>query len=150
MPNEKKPISEEKTAGASYILQFYASVQNLTHWYSLYFNFLLESGAKYSANSQYTEQDQEAFKGYITNMRYYLTQCNIGYMALKKTVFKENLELEQLYKDVNKTFIINIDDIGRVVIAYNQLLVSEVMRSLLENSQDIINNIYGGGRENLQ
>lgn len=143
---EKTAISEERTTAASYILTFYQDVIYLTHNYSLYLNELTKLGMKYNTSdvlSKMEEVEKQIIIQLAQNVRYYIHKCYIQYNAvLKAAKFKEDRSIEEIYKKLRDVLIINRHDLEKYVIAINQVLVNNVMKSLLESSQDIVENIY--------
>lgn len=141
---DKKPISEEKSTAASYIVTFYQEILQLTHYYSLYYNTLMENKAKKQHNSENTEADINNIAMLIQNLRYLSNKLHIMYGAISIQLKKEkNQVLEEAMMQLNLQYSIDINQMKIIVEQYHVFLMNEIMKTILESSQDIMKNIYG-------
>lgn len=141
MVKDKKEISEEKTAAASYILNFYQLVQNLNHNYSAYLNRVIElEHAQKAGKAQH--EDMHSILELSQNIRYYCTQGYIHYCTIMEGLNKEqDKKVQEKYEAILKQLIINREDIRDYVVALNLVLMKDIIKRLLESSQDILSNI---------
>jgi len=139
-------VSEDKTTAASYIISFYREVEELSHYYALYLNFILELEGKLGSQFEKTElgeADKNIYKEALHNMRYYTIKAYNRYRCLVETKrIKESKTLEKIYPEIEKNYAITRPQIKIIVIKFNVILADEVMKSLLETSQAIVENIY--------
>ncbi len=138
-------ISEEKTTAASYILTFYQEVLYLTHNYSMYFNTLTEFKQKYGSAdlTKMGEIEKDNLKNISQQVRYYIHKCYIQYICIAKAAkFKENKEIEEIYTVIKDVLIIDRDKLEKFVIAINRVLIDNVMKGLLETSQDLVEKVF--------
>lgn len=148
MAKTDKQISEEKTAAASYILNFYQTVQNLNHNYSTYLNhlILLENASK--------GEDKEAKAATVGNrsqllelvqsIRYYCTQAYINYCTIMEGISKETDDkIEKNYNALLNQLVPDRNMVKNFVVSMNTSLMKDIVKRLLESSQDVLNNLMG-------
>jgi len=149
MVKTQPQVSENRQAAASYVIAFYNDIVMLTHTYANYENILIELAETYGSNedglSKMPADQKDGVKTYCQTLRYYATKCNISYNALITGMGKSaDIEVGTLYNHVLEQFIIKAKDIRSYVIKLNAILMSEVIRDLLESSQDLVNKLYSG------
>lgn len=147
---------EEKTSAASYILQFYSDVGQLTHYFSQYINIIIELERMTGSSPEETNV-QEAHKQTliqtVQNLRYYAHNVYIRYSSIFKALEEAKKEgknkknkttnpLKQPYENLEKQFIIQRKEAEKFVLAANEVLIDAVMKDLLKTSQDLIDSIY--------
>lgn len=143
-----KNKNEQAIAGANYIINFYQEVETLISVYSQYDNLVLELETKSQdreENEQIEEQEAEAIKQASQTTRYYIKTTYIKFSGIARNVKiedKEYNELTKLYNKINKTLIVNRDDIKEYTIELNRLLLKNVIKTLLEDSSQILQSIY--------
>jgi len=147
-------INEEKATAASYIISFYQEVMLLNQHHANYVNVLAEISAKYGEKDSTLEIDERNILTLAAqNLRNAIQKCHIQYMAIAKNIKpiqnkvkekeeKTEKELRELFKKIIETFIIKADDSSEYVIFLNTFLVKKVMKSILENSQEIVSKMY--------
>lgn len=136
---------EKKITAASYIYQFYSEIQNLNHEYSNYLNIMLELENKYSSNVEKNASDEEKnfIKIQIQKVRYSTHQTYIHYLSITKGLNKNpDNKIVKSYDLIKKQFMINREELEKYVTNINAVLVLEVIKNLLESSQDLIQEIY--------
>jgi hypothetical protein len=136
---------EEKAAAANYIINFYNEVQVLTHHYATYENLMLELSEKYgSQEDKVSEEEKNIIKQSCSTIRYYTTVAFIKYSSIMlKTENKVDKDIETLHDTIKKDYVTKRQDILKYVIKLNGVLMNTVIKSLLENSSDVIAKLYG-------
>lgn len=138
-------LSEEKTAAASYILNFYSEVVQLTHNYANFENVLLELKSKYMNNTEaITLEEKELVKQQSNILRYYTTKTYISYISIVGGLkeVKLNPKISEGYTKIKDQQVIRTEDIKDYVINLNEFIVNAVIKNLLESSQELLTNIY--------
>lgn len=145
MNKTQKEINEEKSAAASYIMQFYNEVIILTNTYANYQNMLLEFKTKVTngAKGGITEQERKGVSDLCHAVRYYCTKTYIGYttinMGLKQ---KDKSEISDTYAEIKEQFVIKLDSLEKYVKALNAFLLTEIVKNLLQNSEQLVDSLY--------
>lgn len=135
--------SERKTAAASYLIQFYTDIQQLTDFYSQYYNAIIELESKYKQLEGLTEEDRRTLIQINQNLRYMMHKCYIA----AKTIFpilkiKKDQTLAKLYKDINADLIMSRDKAEQYVTYMNKVLFENVIKDLLESSSQFMDKLY--------
>jgi len=147
MAKNSQQINEEKTAAASYIINFYQAVQNITHYYSQFLNFQVELKEKSKDANEIEEQDRQALITTMQNIRYYLHQTYTQYTAITEaTENQTNKQITEAYQTLAQNFEYKITSLDFYVKEMNKFLLQKVVKNLLENSQDILDQIYEDGQ----
>lgn len=143
--NKTGNLSEQRTAGASYILNFYQTIVDLKSAYANYVNLIKEFEQKYGKTDaeKMTEQDREILKQQAQTTRYYIIHSYIDYSTVHKSLGQEKNTLKTKYEKVSKDFILQIKELEDYVFAANEALATGIIKDLLQTSQDVINDIYG-------
>ena len=138
----EKP-NEETITASSYILNFYNEVGILTSMYANYQNALLEMSEKKKAGGNLEEQDKQVFKDLNVQIRYYV---NMSYIKYSSIILKTGGQIDKAITDLRVKICSSIgvgsEDVEEYVIAMNGVLMQTVIKSLLQNSSDIINKLY--------
>lgn len=138
-------INERQAAGASYLLTFYQEIINLTHHYAQYSNLLVEAKNKYG-NKEINEIEDDAKNIIVTevqSVRYSTYKCYIMYKTIIPSLkLKENKDLLALYNKIKEDYLIKQEDLENFVIALNSVLITEVIKNLLDTSQALVEDIY--------
>jgi len=138
-------MKETKLVGANYILTFYNDINMLNHEYSIYINLLSELKAKHvSIDHGVDDENKGKLVTALQKIRYYVSKTYVEYRAIFKNVDKleEDPELKKLYASIFDNFVVRKEDITNYVSILNTALVSDVIKSLLVTSSDIVSNIY--------
>ena len=140
-----RPVSEEKTASASYILSFYQNVQQFTANYSQYLNFMLIVEAKFKDVDP--DKIDPAYKEQIVNLcgqlRFFANACYIQYSTVAKQLkLAPDTELIALQTQIETTLVLKRTTVKEYVIKLNEVLATEVMKSLLISSQSIVDSVF--------
>ena len=138
---------EKKVTGASYLYTFFQEVQQLTSLYSNYINFMLELEAK--SKGEYSADDLQNIIKLSQNIRYYVNTSYIHHKTLSNVLKVENIPTIKKTYDLimqkeaeNINLIIVRSVLEEYVISLNEFLANNVIHSLLEDTEDIINQIY--------
>lgn len=143
---EGKKYTEDQLTGAHYIIQFYNQVMQINHQYALYLNLMTELEYKYGKDEglkRMNDGEKETLASIVQMIRYHSHQIYLQYYAIKD-LLKEagRINLQEKYLKIKNDFIIDRNNLEEFTIVINKIVVNEVMRGLLQNSQDIINSIY--------
>lgn len=146
-----RPVSEEKTASASYILSFYQNVQQFTANYSQYLNFVLILEAKFKGVD--ADKIEQSYKEQLVNLcgqlRFYANACYIQYITVAKHLHIDvDPELDKIQEKIEERLILDRKDVKKYAIKLNEVLASEVMKSLLVSSQSIIDSVFSQNDSN--
>lgn len=145
---KRKKYSEEEEVTANYIINFYKSVNALTHFWANYENVVLELNNKYSEGSEgYPANEKQVLLNNLQDLRYYVHKTFIEYSTMCKALGKDFPEkLNILYKSVKNQMIIKLDDIMNYVMQMNFALEEKVMQNLLKSSSQTVEQIYGSNK----
>lgn len=144
----KPAIDQNKVLGASYVSEFFLEIKGLTEQYANYKNIHLE--LEYLSRKEGAKVDRDQ----LDNAKIAIN--NIRFMSNKVYIhFKTLCEILNIGQEISKPIIdsyekINepenalpeITDIEFFVIQVNKLLVKDVIKELLQTSQDILNSLY--------
>ena len=148
----KGQLDERQTAAASYILNFYQGISNLTHYYSTYHNLLIEIRNKYPDLDldKLGVDERNALMQTAQSVRYYAHECFIMYQTLLPPLkIEKDKDIQGYYDQIKKDYIIKIDDLEKYVIILNSVLINSIIKELIDTSQYLIEDIYATG-ENPQ
>lgn len=140
--------TEQKVAGASYIISFFQEVQRLTHSYAQYLNIMLEMEKKYGSDDlkEITPVERDTTSQTFQTVRYYALKCYVQYHAIKPALkLQDDQKIEDAYKTVKSQFIIPRKALEEYVIGLNSLLVQNIIQNLLQTSQDLVGQVYTNG-----
>jgi len=140
-------VDEKKTAAASYILTFYQQVLAVTNSYSNYNNILIELRYTYGDEPDFSKMEpnhSEVVKQTIQNTRFEIQRTYIQYVSIRSALkLRSDVKLEASFKKIKKNFVMSMDDIEDFVIRMNKFLLENVVKTLLEDSGDVMANVYG-------
>ena len=138
----------------NYIISFYQEIQSLNHHYALYLNLFSELKIKFHKND-FKNADpiiRENVAANLQQVRYSCTKCYIAYNSFYKSesfkgiITKEEKEdIDILYKSINDNYMIKLDELIVFVVTFNEFLLNNVVKNLLETSQDVLDSIYENG-----
>lgn len=145
MSDKKAPLDEKKAIGSSYIIQFARNVMSMNNSYSDYFNFMVYLESKYGnvENQSMEDLEKNQFIEVIQKIRFECTNCYIQFMTLAKITGQEDKEILNNYNLIKTQLILNRDDLLKYIVALNAYLVKDIVKKLLESSQDYIQEVYG-------
>ena len=137
-------MKERLVAGANYIAIFFNDIQQLTHNYAQYVNYLLELEEKYGGNLGNVTVDEKNSLGMLSQtVRYYVNKSYIEYCSIYPAIKeKQEPDLENNISGVLKDYVIKRDILKKVVISMNKVLVNDIIQDLLSKSEDIFQGIY--------
>lgn len=146
---EKKQVSEERTAAASYILTFYQEIIALTHNYANYENLMLELEQKYgSEDEKMSPEEQDIIKQFSSILRYYIRVTYVRYVSIMAGVGqKTDKKITDLFDKIKDQYIVIRADAQDYVTALNGVLVNKIIKNLLESSQELVQQLYSGTEE---
>lgn len=145
--SKEKQIDEKATAAASYLLTFYKEVQNLKAYYAQYVNIVLEIENRYP-NSEVmkkaSDEEKQVIAQAIQNMRSAIIISNTSYNSIALSIkdVKVDKEINAICENIEKSFIPKRDDIKNYVTKLNAFLLKDIIKSLLDTSQTLIENIF--------
>lgn len=141
----KNETSEERTAAASYVLNFYNDVASLTHHYANYENLMVEMEEKHKgAEDKLTPEEKDALREFCQMLRYHARVAYIHYISIMQGLnLKPSKEVAELFDKIRNQYVIKRVDIESFVIVMNRALVEKVIKNLLESSHEIVAQLYG-------
>lgn len=142
-----KQLDEQKIVGASYIFSFYQAVHSLNDQYALYLCNLVEiKGQKLEVMDESTKNQ---IKASVQELRFILNKVYIQYLTLLQPLnIKENKDITELYEKINDDFMIESEDLKKIVMELNRVLLMDIVKQILESTQDIISNLYSNAADN--
>lgn len=144
MAKSSSNIDEKRIAGASYIFAFYKEVQTLTDYYAQYVNFLLDIKTKHNVTlDKLGDAEKETVAQAVQAVRASAHKSYIQYVSICG-ILKIDVDdkIEESYKQVKEVYIIPEEDIKNYVVGLNQFLVKDIIKKLLEDSQDFMEQLY--------
>lgn len=144
----KQPIDQNKVLGANYIADFFLEIKALTEQYANYKNIHLE--LEYLSNQAESKIDPDQLnnaKTAINNIRFISNKVYIHFRTLSQILeIDESISkpIIDAYNTIMNPAIAlpEITHIETFVIEINKLLVKDVIKNLLQTSQDILNSLY--------
>lgn len=148
---QAKPMSEERTVAASYLLNFYQDFQMLAHHYAQYLNIMLEAQYKYGeeALKKMNDEEKQTILMSAQNLRYYVNKTYVAYCGImpnlpgkerKKEPEQDKLKAHK--ESVNGLLIIKREDAEKYLIELNAFIATDIMKSLLQDSEGIVTGLY--------
>lgn len=153
MGDDKKPkaADEKKQAASSYIILLYNNVVSVTSNYALYMDLILQLQYKYKNVDieKMSDEEKQLIFSRVGEIRYAAQMAYIAIDTIQEKIpdihtAAEKEKFKSLYLKVRDNLIINRDDLLDFVMSANRFLTSKVMKEILENSHDYLNQIYGG------
>jgi len=137
-------VNDKQTAGSNYIITFYKEIEELTHNFAIYSNVMLEIKQKYGNELGNVEEDvKSVILKTVQAVRVGLQKSYVQYISIKSVLnLDTNNKVEDLYKLIKSQFVIKIDDLENYVIAINTVLVNDIIQSLLNTSNDLLQSMY--------
>jgi hypothetical protein len=134
---------EKKTAGASYIIEFYQNVIFLNNTYANYYNAVLQF-SKIESDGV-TDLQKETFNNSLQQTRYICSNVYIMFSSMKDRLGvndKLDNEIKNNYKFIKEKYVINPEELEKFVISMNKVLLSDIIQNLLENNKDIVDKVF--------
>ncbi len=145
-------LDEKRVAAASYILQFYQEVRNLTTYYVQYNNLLIEIESKTKSVAELPIE----FSTQLTSMAQLLRQSvQVTYIQLTaigagiKGKKETKTDVEDSYVKIMSSLIFERTDIKKYVEEVNKFLIQGIMQTLLSTSEDLVSQITENVEENI-
>lgn len=136
---EKQKSNEKANIAYNYLVNFYNTVQQISHHYSTYATLIdIKKAQEQAGNVE--EVTLQSIKNTMENVRYQIYNAETQYNAMKDKI-KSNIVLDHA-KKLNKGYIIDIEDLKSIVTDYNRIIFESVITEILDNAQDYLNEIY--------
>ena len=145
MKRQEQTINEERTVEASYIINFYRDIMVMNDQGIAYQNLILEFDKRYSKEyiAKASAEEKVLIMQTVQSLRFYARKVYIEYTAIMKGLKQPNKkEIDELYEKVKNEIIINVDDIEKYLIELNSFITEDIIKNLLETSQDIIDKMF--------
>lgn len=150
MGQTKQRADEKKTASASYVINFYETVGNLTSTYAQYCNIIVELEARHTGadlEKSMTMEERTALTQAVQNVRYHILTSHVLFTTIakvSKNFTEERLSIiKEQREEVLKEFFIKRDKLEEYVVTMNEVLSDAIMTEMLKTSQDFIDSVYG-------
>lgn len=153
-------MDDKERVAQSFILTFYTDVQSIKTHFSVYLSYLLQFENMYpetkSSSIVSMEDVSEEHKNLVLNsnneLRYYIQNSYFDFISITQS--KTGIKCEQKLKDkiielygvMKKELFINRDIVEEYILKINEFMVSDIMKQLLDQSQNFINNVYDDDR----
>ncbi len=132
--------NDKTTVAASYIIDFYQLVNQLLHHTAQYINVLKEMEQK---EGKIDDNEKYNLARASQLVSYYLNVIHPRYIGLCANLNeKPSPTAVSLFKKMDEQYIIHKEDIRKYCEEMNTSLLSQVIKTLLETSQQIVSNIY--------
>lgn len=144
-------MDEKKYAAASYIINFYQSVDELTKIYATYSNVILElinrigkENLKEQINqASMDDTEKQVLMNTLANVRYWIHKVWIQYKSIIGSINKEDEQnLQETYDKIKNDFVIELQDFEKLTEGLNKFLLQEIVDKLLQNSDQYIQELY--------
>jgi hypothetical protein len=140
---EKKVGSNKDVLGASYVVDFFNEVTQLTGQFSQFKNIVLEMDFKKQGEIAIEPIELDNLNTSARNVRLFCNQVYLRVRALSETAgLKENSLIKEYYDKVCTGLVPKVSDVENFVLEVNKLLVKDVISDLLSTSQSLLNNLY--------
>lgn len=145
MPKSEKLISDERKTASSYVINFYNEIQLLTHHAAQYYNMLSEITYIYGKHVENMNEDHKAlFSKILQEARYYVHKSYTFYECISENVLTStDKKIKKLYQSLSENYVMSKEELKEYVKALNNVLITDVMKGLLQSSSDLINDLYG-------
>lgn len=153
-----KPEKTDKSTAASHIINVYNSVANLRHWYALYLGQSIYARSigfdskKDGEKSEMPQAEIDKIRSIVGELRYHCIVTYKLYKSLAKKLDKklefragDTYDINALYESIageKASFVMDLKSADDYLSFFEDLLVNEVLKNLLETSQDILESIY--------
>lgn len=147
MAEQKTQQKEEKATAASYIINFFTDSEQLRHTLAQYINVTAELKATYGNDLEKIEDNhKEILKQAAQYFRYYASMVYVQYMSIAQTVPRlkdkdTEVKIKNLYEKIRDNFVINLNEAEEYTQYINVILIKNIMKDLLESSNEIIDNM---------
>jgi hypothetical protein len=144
-------LNEQKVTGANYVLTFYNDVQELTNTTAQYGNILLDIRQKYGSELKgLSDLEKQQVANTCQTLRFFSVRAYIGLMGIYRAVKKEIPQgVTDAYALIKTQYTPALEAVEAYTIEINSALVDDVIKSLLESSQELVNSVYGNSLNTL-
>lgn len=153
MPKQIQKIDERRKAAANYIVNFYNEVEALKQNCIVYSNFLLQLKKKFDMENV-PETEKRQLMDQSMNVRYYVLLSYHSHKGIRDSVnIPGDDGIEKAYNIVKDQLIIKEEDAFKYMNEIVKFMLSEVISTLLETSQNIVSEIFyddGGSKKEPQ
>jgi len=147
---------QEKKLAIDYITSFYLDLHNLKHWRALYFNNQALVIVEKQIESIDPENTSKEAMTILQNIKYYLSQVDIGFNTLAEeinispeSITAINKEYDELAKGIPRNkFIIDDAKLRLYILNMSKLIFKSAIKELLRDNQDLVNGIFNGTNTN--
>lgn len=152
----------QASADASYILNFFADIKQLTDYLAAYSNALLaikiKIGSKENnpineslvitaiSEKRLTEEEVKQANTLALNIRYWVTQIYIKFMGLKdkiKEIENKEKDLKRLYRKIQQSPYPVFDEIEEFTILTHQLFSTSALSEMLVKDKEYYEQLSG-------
>jgi len=137
-----KESNEKEKTTQSYIVNFYALVQQLIGAYSEYEELLLEvEGFKeQNPDVEMDSEQQDLIKNANRFLRKIVTQIQMHYETFEYKKSKKDDDIIKSYKDLNKNYLLDKELLKNYIVEINKYTLDRIMPHISENTN--IGNVY--------
>lgn len=145
-------LDEQKTAKASLLLNFFNEVQQLKHEEAVYHNLLIELKARFGSNdfTKIPDNDKNLLVQQCQTVRYYAMVSFRSYKSISANIKREKDDKKEKRPDEyieeirnpKQPIIIDLKVLGDYVDSLLLFLTEDIIKTLLESSQEIIDKVY--------
>lgn len=130
---------EEQKTTQDYILNFYATVQNLIAWFTEYQELLLEVKTFKEHNEEETldEEQQSRITTANRTLRKSINQVQIHYETFNHSQTKEEREKDQVrthYEQLSKNYVLEQEKLKEYIIQINKYTMDRIMPVISQNT----------------
>lgn len=137
-----KSKDEQKVAESYYILEFYNQVQAVNNQFSVYRVLGKRLDISYPPD-KIPEEEQQQAKEQSDNMFYLANLAYISYLSIATEIKDENLEkVKDIFKNLEKQAVLRMDTIEEFTVLLNRFLMKNIVRNLLQRSQDYLADVF--------
>jgi hypothetical protein len=146
---EKKRREDDSRKGAAeYMAELRENIRNLTISFAQYDNFVRLIANKYGVGdlSKMEESERLQMIEICNQIRVYCHVIHIQVVSItqgtRAPMQVERSELETKLRKVLEKYVIEIESLREYVMAVNKVLTTDIIRRLMQSSEDILNAVY--------
>lgn len=152
---------DQSYVGSSYLIQFYNDVQQLSNSFALVMNRKVEFFARYPeldkepkalfeqrSRNPVTPAHSDWLLEAIQNFRHYAIRVRTAQKALQadlKVTKEESDAIDKSFKSIKDTLMPKDEDMESYIDSVNLILVTKVVREIIDNANDIYERLAGAG-----
>lgn len=142
--------NEKAVTAASYFYSFYNQIMSLNHNEAQYQNVLAELKNKHGSMElgKLEEEEKNVLMQQAQLVRYHARRTWIMYKTIKKSLeIKDKQDIEENYNSLKEDYVIKMDKLEKFIIHINSVLVNSIIKDLIDNSQELMEDIYSPENE---